>query len=263
MTETRVASTSDGGTPGTPKSEFLRSVREALGRPLDSLGQIAPPDVAYHRLQEDLEELEDRALQIQERLRENRPEIVERFVDMAQRGGWNVHRVSGVEAVVGRVDQIVAETGASKVARSGQPVFDEYPIDTALEWRGIATTPIVRNEQVSRQELREEIRRSDVGLTGTDYAIAETGSLVILPRRGLSRLVSLVPPVHIAVVRPDEVIESLQDLFLLRRLEYYWQGGEMGSYLNFITGPSRTADIEMTIVQGVHGPRTVHLVLVE
>ena len=80
---------------------------------------------------------------------------------------------------------------------------------------------------------------------------------MILPRRGLSRLVSLVPPVHIALVRPEEVLESLHDLFLLRRLEYYQRGGEMGSYLNFITGPSRTADIEMTIVQGVHGPKAV------
>ena len=249
--------------PGTPKSEFLRSVRDALGRPLDSLGQSAPPEVPYHRLQEDLEELEDRALQIQERLKEDRPAILDRFADMAQRGGWNVHRLSGVEAVVGRVDEIVAEAGARVVVRSGQPVFSEYPIDPALEWRGVEITPVVRSDEVSREALREEIRRADVGMTGADYAIAETGSLVILPRQGLSRLVSLVPPMHIALVRADEVIESLHDLFLLRRLAYYWQGGEMGSYLNFITGPSRTADIEMTIVQGVHGPRTVHLVLIE
>ena len=111
------------------------------------------------------------------------------------------------------------------------------------------------------QSLREEVRRAGLGLTGADYALAETGSIVILPRRGLSRLVSVVPPVHVALVRPEELLESLDDLFLLRRLEYYRNGGEMGSYLNFITGPSRTADIEMTIVQGVHGPKEVHLVL--
>jgi L-lactate dehydrogenase complex protein LldG len=75
--------------------------------------------------------------------------------------------------------------------------------------------------------------------------------------------VSLVPPVHVALVRPEEVLDSLHDLFLLRRLEFKRRGGEMGSYLNFITGPSRTADIEMTIVQGVHGPKSVHMVLVE
>ena len=254
--------------PGTSKAEFLRSVRESLGRPESPLGQSAPPDEPYHRLQEGLEHLEAQALELEERLRENRPRILERFADMAERGGWNVHRVSGTEAVVGRVDRIVAEAGANAVVRSGQPVFDDFPIDTVLEWRGIEVTPVVLRQaqdggQATREELREKMRRADVGLTGTDYALAETGSLVILPRRGLSRLVSLVPPVHIALVRPEEVLESMHDLFLLRRLEYYWQGGEMGSNLTFITGPSRTADIEMTIVQGVHGPKAAHLVLVD
>ena len=74
-------------------------------------------------------------------------------------------------------------------------------------------------------------------------------------------MVSLVPPVHVAVVRADDLIESLDDLMLFRRLEYHRNGGDMGSYLNFITGPSRTADIEQTIVVGVHGPKEVHLVL--
>ena len=252
-----MAGADTGGIPGTSKAEFLRSVRDALGR------TEGPPLHPYHRLQEDLPHLEAQAAELEARLLENRPQLLERFTDMAGRGGWNVHRVSGVEAAIGRVDSLVGELGAERVVRSGQPVFDDVPVDTALEWRGIEVTPIVRGESAERERLREEMRHADVGLTGADYALAETGSLVILPRRGLSRLVSLVPPVHIALVRPEEVLESLHDLFLLRRLEYHRQGGEMGSYLNFITGPSRTADIEMTIVQGVHGPKAVHLVLIE
>ncbi|PKB77684.1 MAG: hypothetical protein BZY70_01430, partial [SAR202 cluster bacterium MP-SInd-SRR3963457-G2] len=102
---------------------------------------------------------------------------------------------------------------------------------------------------------------ADIGLTGADYAVAETGSVIVMPRKGMSRLVSVVPPVHLALVRPEDLVESLDDLFLLRRLEYHEKGGEMGSYLNFITGPSRTADIEQTLVVGVHGPKEVHLVL--
>ena len=106
-----------------------------------------------------------------------------------------------------------------------------------------------------------------MGITGADYAIAETGSVVVLPRRGLSRLVSVVPPVHVAIVRPEDVLGDLDDLFALRRLEFHRNGtqgnADLGSYMNFITGPSRTADIEQTIVVGVHGPREVHMVLLD
>ncbi len=252
-----MAAADPGDLPGRSKAEFLRSVREALGR------TEGPPDNPYHRLEEELPLLESQAADMAARLRENRSQLLDHFVDMAGRGGWNVHRVSGVEAAIGRVDSIIGELGATRVVRSGQPVFDSVPVDTALEWRGIEVVPIVRGQSASREQLREVMRQADVGLTGTDYALAETGSLVIMPRQGLSRLVSLVPPVHVALVRPEEVLETLHDLFLLRRLEYKRRGGEMGSYLNFITGPSRTADIEMTIVQGVHGPKAVHLVLVE
>ena len=247
---------SSGGFPGTEKDEFLRSVREALGR------TGGPPPQPYHRLEESLADLEARAAELDSRLRENRPQLLDKLSDMAGKGGWNVHRVSGLEAALGRVDSLVEEIGAARVVRSGQPVFDDVLVDGALQARGVEVTAIVQGQDAPREELREEMRHADAGLTGTDYALAETGSLVILPRLGLSRLVSLVPPVHIALVRPEEVLESLHDLFLLRRLEYK-RSGDMGSYLNFITGPSRTADIEMTIVQGVHGPKAVHMVLIE
>ena len=135
------------------------------------------------------------------------------------------------------------------------------PVDAALANQGAEVTTIARDDDNPREVLREEIRQSGVGITGADYAVAETGTLVVLPRKGLSRLVSLVPPVHIALVRAEDLLETLDDLFLLRRLEYHQRDGEMGSYLNFITGPSRTADIEMTIVEGVHGPKEVHMII--
>ena len=244
-----------GEIPSVPKAEFLRSVRETLGR------RPGPPTQPYSRLQESEADLEEQAAEIRQRLAENLPALLDRLADMAGRGGWNVHRAPGVEEAVGYVESLAERLGVGRIVRSGQEVFERVPLDTVLANQGISVTPVVRSDDASRDSLRQEIRRADLGLTGTDYAVAETGSLVILPRRGLSRLVSLVPPVHVALVRPQEVLESLDDLFLLRRLEYYQRGGEMGSYLNFITGPSRTADIEMTIVTGVHGPKEVHMVL--
>ena len=66
---------------------------------------------------------------------------------------------------------------------------------------------------------------------------------------------------HLAIVRPQDIVDTLDDIFLLRRLDYVRNGGDMGSYLNFISGPSRTADIEQTLVVGVHGPKEVHLII--
>jgi len=240
---------------GTPKAEFLRSVRDALGR-----GDV-PPAELYPRLTDTVPELEEQATQIRKRLEENLPALLDKLAEMAALGGWNVHRATGVEEAIDYIESVARESEATNVVRSAQDVFDTVPVDAALANMGLKVTTVLRDEANPREALREEIRRSGIGITGADYALAETGSLIILPRKGLSRLVSLVPPVHIALVRPEDILESMDDLFLLRRLEYHQRGGEMGSYLNFITGPSRTADIEMTIVEGVHGPKEVHMVI--
>ena len=67
----------------------------------------------------------------------------------------------------------------------------------------------------SRADFRQKAISADIGITGVDYAIAETGSAVLLPRKGVSRVVSLVPPVHIAVVESGQVLPSLDELFTL------------------------------------------------
>ena len=111
-----------------------------------------------------------------------------------------------------------------------------------------------------RQQLREKAIHTEIGLTGVDYAIAETGTCVLIPRKGVSRLVSLLPPVHIAVVERGQVLPSLDEIFTLRRDAF--NDGNLGSYMNFISGPSRSADIEYTLVTGVHGPGEVYMVLI-
>lgn len=247
-----------GGTPqlgGTPKEDFLGWVRTALGR------ERAAPESPYPMLLETLPDLEAQAEEIRRNLTENLPLILDKFEQMAKLGGWNLHRATGYEDAIEYAVSLVKSLGVERVVRSNQPVFDALPLDSALSNLGTQVTQVTHGEDRSRESLREEIIAAGLGMTGADYAVAETGSVVILPRNGLSRLVSLVPPVHLALVRPQDVVETLTDLFLLRRLEFHRNGGEMGSYLNFITGPSRTADIESTLVVGVHGPREVHLVL--
>ena len=185
-----------------------------------------------------------------------------RFADTAQLRNWNLFRTVSSEEAVGYIVELcpgsrcgasspVGPVGVRRVSRGPAPAGGRNPLSRRFS----------REAADSREQVRARIIESGIGITGADYAVAETGSVVVLPRKGLSRLVSLVPPVHVAVVRIGDVVETLDDVFLFRRLEYHRNGGEMGSYLNFITGPSRTADIEMKLVVGVHGPREVHLVL--
>ena len=244
-----------GGSLGIPSEQFRETVRAALGR------QAGPPVEPYSALTEGLSKIEEQARIARERIGRERPELLEQLAETAGLRGWNVQRCEGAEEALDYVASLVRSLGVTSVARSEQAVFDTVPVDAAVAGAGGLCWPAVYDGPASRTEVRQRLAESGMGITGADYAIAETGSVVVAPRQGLSRLVSVVPPVHVAIVRPSDVVGTLDDLFALRRLEYARNGGDMGSYLNFITGPSRTADIEQTIVVGVHGPREVHLAL--
>jgi L-lactate dehydrogenase complex protein LldG len=97
---------------------------------------------------------------------------------------------------------------------------------------------------------------ADVGLTGCDAAIAETGSLVLFSGPGRSRAVSLLPPVHIAVVRRDLLCFAMAEVFASHAARF-----DDSAACTIITGPSRTADIELTLTLGIHGPGRVIVII--
>ena len=100
-----------------------------------------------------------------------------------------------------------------------------------------------------------DIFQFDVGVSTAQAGIAETGTLVLDSACERHRLVSLVPPVHIAVVNASAIVETLSDaLTLLQRKE-------ISPAITFITGPSRTADIELTLAIGVHGPQELYVIV--
>jgi L-lactate dehydrogenase complex protein LldG len=109
----------------------------------------------------------------------------------------------------------------------------------------------------ARRDRLAELDPIPLGLTGADAGLAESGSIVLGSGPGRGRLASLLAPVHVAVLRRDRLVFALPDLFRLRPD----LAAMPGSNLVCITGPSRTADIEMTLSRGVHGPREVHVIL--
>jgi L-lactate dehydrogenase complex protein LldG len=101
-----------------------------------------------------------------------------------------------------------------------------------------------------------DIFEYDVGITTAQAAIAETGTLVLDSAYEKHRLVSLVPPVHIAIINASSIVETLGDALALLQKDK-----EISPAITFITGPSRTADIELTLAIGVHGPRELYVIV--
>ncbi|MDR7416704.1 MAG: LUD domain-containing protein [Armatimonadota bacterium] len=204
------------------RSEILSRIRRALrgvqALPLPPEGPV--PEAAPYRadLQKDL---------------------VGRFVQEAARLGVRVHRSCEGE-LVRTVSEILRAEGARQVGVAEGVWRLVGPLCAAgFEVGGV-----------------EVAREADAGLTGADWGIAETGSLVLLVGPAQDRLLSLLPPVHIALLPEDRIVADLDALF--ERLAPC----DLPAALTFITGPSRTADIEQTLTPGVHGPGVVHVVLV-
>lgn len=138
------------------------------------------------------------------------------------------------------------------------PLLTALAIDDLLAARGIARIDHDSLVALPPSERRARILAADIGLTSATFAIAETGSLVMMAQPGRERLASLLPPVHVAIVERGQILPDLFDLFgELRRAGYE----NLPSNLAFITGPSKTGDIELTLTTGVHGPGKWHVIV--
>ena len=123
---------------------------------------------------------------------------------------------------------------------------------------------IVRLVAVARARLRQAFIDADVGISGANVAVADTGSLVLVENEGNGRLVTTLPRVHIALLGVEKIVPTLEDATsILQLLPRSGTGQRLTSYVSYITGPSRTADIELTLATGVHGPEEVHIVLLD
>ena len=241
----------------SPRDEFFRRVRDALGRG-------APTEPVT--LSRDSEPVATRAEAIRRNAESADEELLSRLMDSAARAGWKVVRVVSAEEATRHVVGLAKELEARSILHSTHPVMERLDLESALSGSGIdvGAMAIGQGDDAEREQRRGGMRRraieADIGVTGVDYAVAETGTCVVLARPGVSRLVSLLPPVYVAVVEGVQVLPSLDELFVLHgeRLKE----DDPAGYMSLISGPSRSADIEFTLVTGVHGPGEVHLVLI-
>lgn len=175
---------------------------------------------------------------------ETRSARIENFTRLLEGVGGHVHRARDTAAAAKLVDSIAAELGAREVALSDSASVREVVAQSA---GGFETFDGSRD--------RERLLACDLGVTSAQNGIAETGTLVLLSDTERHRLTSLVPPVHVALLDVDAIVGTLGDALAAAR-----KGG-LPPLVTCITGPSRTGDIELTIVVGVHGPKTLHVIL--
>ena len=179
-------------------------------------------------------------------------DLVARFAESARSAGLRVHHATGTDWIA-PLREILSECGARTVflepSAAKAAGFDIDRLTADLMGASIAVQTDARDETLFSV---------DAGITGVECAVAETGTLVCQSGSGRVRGGSLIPPLHVALVNAAQIVPDLYDC-----LARFGGGSDLPANVNMITGPSKTADIEGILVTGVHGPREVHVILVE
>jgi L-lactate dehydrogenase complex protein LldG len=191
--------------------------------------------------------------------------LAERFESELESLGCNPHRVSTLVELEEKLCSILTQIQATSVVLSRNPILNQLQIGEILEGRAqrVVRWPESASEEPEASLFRDECFSAGAGITGVDFALAETGSLVLTSLTEGSQLSSLAPPVHIALYRRSQIRASLDEVLQNLPVSRDPEGPSPARSVVFVSGTSRTADIEQILIRGVHGPRSVHAILVE
>ena len=240
----------------TTRAEFLGSIRQEMAKTRGLFEARPVPRPA---------DAGQAAEVVRRQMLERWPQALARFREEFERVAGVFHRVSSMDEVPGVIRRIAQE-------RQARSLLSWHPGALGLDLRGslgaegfsVTVAPDGDPDAAARAIHRGAAARAEIGVTGVDWALAETGTLVLVSGRGRPRSTSLLPATHVAVFGRDRLVESLEQVgVMLEALHVNPALSMSGAVINFITGPSRTADIELTLTRGVHGPKDVHAIFVE
>ncbi|HEV2861915.1 MAG TPA: lactate utilization protein [Pyrinomonadaceae bacterium] len=166
-----------------------------------------------------------------------------------------------LEAVVGRCVVVSDEAEASEALR--RIVEERHARRVAVSDSTLARRVLggaSAGVEVLEAATASEMFECDLGVTGAQWAIAETGTLVLESDAERNRLASLVPTAHVAVVESRQIRQTLGEV--MQAINQRGEGA-LSRAITFITGPSRTSDIELTLAVGVHGPAELYVIIIE
>jgi L-lactate dehydrogenase complex protein LldG len=250
------------------QAAFMSTVRAALGHP-QNVRRQAPASLFYKQPSPKSQRLLEG---IKERKPAERQVLIDTLMEAARPINLDVTMVASPEeaavTIAGRIASAPVEWGGPRrVCMWEHPLIERLGLRSKLEERDI---PVVSRrtffpaatQQVSanqKQDLRQGMVGSFVGVTSADFCVADTATLVLRTGPGQPRSVSLVASIHIAVITVEQILADFGELYASLRWGNEGSSMDLTTCMTFISGPSKTADIEATLVHGAHGPKAVWL----
>jgi L-lactate dehydrogenase complex protein LldG len=177
------------------------------------------------------------------------PEQIDLFARNSEALRTEFHRIPTMESAREILAKLAAENGWKKIATHSHH-------DTDLLLEGLSL-PLVRTEN---GYAVDDLESCDAGVTGCEVLVAQTGGIMVSVQSAGGRALSVLPPHHIVIARTSQMVPDLTAAFDHVKKKY---GTLFPSFMGFITGPSRTGDIERILVLGAHGPKRLTILLID
>ncbi len=186
----------------------------------------------------------------------DRLELIERFsTELAGQTGV-VHRASDISDAKRILSEMSKAEGIRSVISSSDDIVKSLDLQ---KWGITAGIEVISADSLSEREtLKDKAFSVDAGITGADFAVAESGTIVIAIGKNMPRLISISPPIHIAIIHLGKLFPTYETAMQ----NYIESTKAMPSQLVLITGPSSTADIQATPFKGMHGPGKLFVILI-
>jgi L-lactate dehydrogenase complex protein LldG len=194
----------------------------------------------------------------------SRDGLVEKFQKEFELVSGEFHFCESGEAALQLLTEIIQSSASTRIAVSQHGICKRLAVADNLKARlpgvDLLVEDIESENAFNRTRLRNSMAQVQLSITGAEYLIAESGTIVTIAGAQASRQISLLPSIHFVLATPEQIFPNMADLFLEIKRAY---GKRLpGSALTCITGPSRTADIEKVLIKGVHGPMRLLLAIV-
>ena len=249
----------------------MRAVRQALRHP-GSVPRKAPPDLFRSHPSEKSQRLFDR---VKNRSTAQHQALLKALMDAAKPINLDVKHVSSIEEAATAIAALIVSApvewaGPRKVCTWDHQLIQHLDLESKLAKHDI---PVIssrdffpdsphRISEKQRRGFRQGVIESFVGITSADYCVADTATIVLKTGPGQPRSISLVPSIHIAVITADQVLADFEELYAVLRWQRSDRTVDLSTCMTFISGPSKTADIEATLVHGAHGPKAMWLYII-